>query len=153
MTVRPKGGRARKRAAPPRHKWMRDFLAALAETSNVTAAAEKARITLSHVYKTRRTDRAFAGKWLTALCEGYDNLEMELLHRLRSGATAPDKDRRFDNATALRLLAAHRESAARQRAIRDNEDTDRIVRSINDTLEQMRQRSIESGEYVPDPTR
>lgn len=140
----------KRRTTPKRATWMRDFLAALAETSNVTAAAEKARITLGHVYKTRRTDQAFARKWMSALCEGYDNLELELLHRLRSGATGPEKDRRFDNATAFRLLAAHRDSAARERAIQDNADSERIVRSINEKLELMRQRSIEIGEYVPD---
>ena len=147
MAIRKAGARKRRRT-PNRDTWMRAFLVTLAETSNVTAAAQKAGITPSHVYKTRRTDAGFARKWLSALCEGYDNLELELLHRLRSGAAGADKDRRFDNATALRLLAAHRDSAAREKAMRDNADSKRIVQSINDKLEHMRQRSIEIGEYV-----
>jgi transcriptional antiterminator Rof (Rho-off) len=37
------------------------------------------------VYDTRRNN-AFARKWQAALCEGYDNLEMELLYRLRAAS-------------------------------------------------------------------
>lgn len=153
MASRSTGRRAaarRRRKPPPRSKWMKDFLAALGETSNVTAAAEKARISLAHVYKVRRDEPEFALKWQIALCEGYDNLEMELLHRLRNGGTGQDRDRRFDNAVAFRLLAAHRESAARQRALQDNEDTDRIIASINAKLDRMRERAIAAGEYSED---
>ena len=72
---------------------------------------------------------------------------MELLHRLRTGEVKPASSakrgfRAFDNATAFRLLAAHRESAARQRAIRSNEDAEAIVLSINAKLERMRQRML-----------
>ena len=55
---------------PSRATWMREFLSALAETSNVTASALQARITQSHVYKTRRSDPDFARRWQAALCEG-----------------------------------------------------------------------------------
>ena len=84
---------------------------------------------------------------MAALCEGYDHLEMELLHRLRTGevkpAAAPKRAARaFDNATAFRLLAAHRESAARQRAINYNEDSARILVSINTKLDKMRERKL-----------
>ncbi len=133
---------------PSRATWMRDFLSALAETSNVTAAAAKARITQSHVYKTRRSDRDFARRWQAALCEGYDNLELELLHRLRSGDEPADKTRKFDNSIAFRLLTAHRESAAQHRAVRDNEDADAIIASINAKLDLMRERAIAAGEYT-----
>ena len=48
--------------------------------------------------------------------------------------------RSFDNATALRLLIAHRQSAARQRALRDSEDTEAILAGINARLEAIKQR-------------
>lgn len=82
---------ARKTAPPRRQKprpgknWQAKFLARLGETSNVTAAAEAGRVSLSHVYKQRRTDAQFARAWFDALAEGYDNLEMELLQHLRAG--------------------------------------------------------------------
>ncbi len=72
---------------------------------------------------------------------------MELLHRLRTGEVKPPAgakrgSRGFDNATAFRLLAAHRDSAARQRAVRGNEDAEAIVLGINAKLERMRQRML-----------
>ena len=54
-----------------------------------------------------------------------------------------------DLATALRLLAAHRESAARQRAIRSNEDSEAIIQSINAKLERIRQRRALAGDTTP----
>ena len=82
---------------------------------------------------------------------------MELLRRLRDGeikpaAGAKKGTRTFDNATALRLLAAHRESAARQRAIRSNEDSEAIIQSINAKLETMRQRRASTTEPAPSDT-
>jgi hypothetical protein len=69
---------------PPKN-WQSLFLAALGETSNVTAAAHAAQISPSRAYKARRTDPDFKRRWMAALCEGYDNLEMDLLCWLRTG--------------------------------------------------------------------
>lgn len=137
-------------AAAPRPtyaQWSKAFLSELAATSNVSAAARKARISTTTAYDTRRANPEFNRKWLAALCEGYDHLEMELLHRLRTGEVKPAAGakkgaRAFDNATAFRLLAAHRESAARQRAINHNQDSARILVSINTKLDKMRERKL-----------
>lgn len=135
------GATATRRPAKARisAKWRATFLAALADTSNVTAAAAAAGINPAHAYKIRRAEPAFAREWQAALCEGYDNLEMELLHRLRNGDEKAAADRKFDNATALRLLAVHRESAARERAIRDNTDATAVRASLDAKLEEMRE--------------
>lgn len=142
-------------AAPVSHKanrsrahWIPKFLAALAETSNVTAAAARADVTPAHVYKVRREDPDFARRWQGALCEGYDNLEFELLERLRCGIVSDAAGRKFDNAVALRLLTAHRESVSRERALRDNEDAAAIVASIDAKIDQMRERALAAGEDV-----
>lgn len=151
MTARLIGKRAAARVTypnQPRAQWMRNFLAALAETSNVTVAADRAGVTKAHVYKVRREDPEFARQWQGALCEGYDNLEFELLDRLRNGIVSDGEGRKFDNAVALRLLTAHRESVGRERALRDNEDAARVVASINAKLEAMRQRAMAAGEDV-----
>lgn len=141
----------RRAPASPRRttpaSWSRTFLAALAASCNVAAAARKAGVTTATVYDARRNDAAFARKWQAALCEGYDNLEIELLHRLRSGELKPPSTRKkavrtFDNANALRLLAAHREAAAQQRAIRDNDDAEAILAGLNAKLERMRERAL-----------
>lgn len=127
--------------------WSRPFLAELAATCNVAAAARKAGVPTTTVYDARRNDAAFARKWQAALSEGYDNLELELLHRLRSGELKPPPTRKkavrtFDNANALRLLAAHREAAAQQRAIRDNDDAETVLAGLNTKLERMRERAL-----------
>jgi shikimate kinase len=145
------------KAARPRSLgvWSRAFLSALAESCNVAEAARKAGITTTLAYDTRRNNAAFARKWQAALCEGYDNLEMELLHRLRSGELKPTPARKtalrsFDNANALRLLAAHREAAARQRAIRDNDDAAAVLEGLNTKLERMRERVLAAKKGEPD---
>lgn len=130
---------------PSLPEWGKAFLSELAATSNVRASARKAGIATSTAYETRRTNAEFNREWQRALCEGYDHLEMDLLHRLRTGEVKPAPGtkrgvRSFDNATSFRLLIAHRESAARERAIRDNEDEDAILASIDAKLDRMRQR-------------
>ncbi len=46
----------------------------------------------------------------------------------------------FDNASALRLMAAHRETVARQRALRDNGNEEDILASLDAKLDRMRER-------------
>jgi hypothetical protein len=131
--------------------WAKPFLAELAVTSNVSAAARKAGIASSTAYDARRASAEFNRAWQQALCEGYDHLELELLHRLRSGEVKPAAGARrgvrsYENGTALRLLVAHRASAARQRAVRDNEDTEAILASIDAKLDRMRERRFAVAE-------
>lgn len=120
---------------PERRVWMNPFLAALAETSNVTRAANRAGVSTATAYDLRRRNREFARGWNAALCEGYDNLEMELLGRLRDGeikraAGAKTGVRTFDNATAFRLLTVHRELVSREKAQRANVSAAEIRASI-----------------------
>jgi hypothetical protein len=120
------------------HKhWRVYFLAALAETSNVTAACAASGVCASRAYKVRREDPMFARSWRDALYEGYENLELETLHRLRAG----DPDKRYDIANAIRLLAAHRETIAQERARRDNRDEQAVLDSIDAMIDQMRERA------------
>lgn len=130
----------------PRFKeWSKPFLNELARTSNVTASAKRAGVGTSTVYDARRANPEFNRAWQRALCEGYEYLEMELLHRLRSGEVKPASGakrgvRSFDNGIAFRLLLAHKDSVSRQRAIRDNEDSEAIVQAINAKIEKMKER-------------
>lgn len=134
-------------ASPPQRKWRRIFLAELAATSNVAASARKAQVSTSRAYELRRADPEFYREWREALCEGYDHLEMSLLQRLREGEIKPASGARrgtrvFDNATAFRLLLAHRETAARQRAIHENRNSEAILDTINAKIEKMRERRL-----------
>lgn len=118
-------------------------MTALAESSNIASSARIAKVPKSTIYKLRREDADFRSAWFDALCEGYDNLEMSLLHRLRIGeleGTKTKARRKFDNATAFRLLAAHREAVSQRMALRDDDDEDAILASINAKLDAMRAR-------------
>ena len=134
-----RGGRQR----PPAN-WQKRFLAHLGETSNVSAAAQAARISTSHVYALRRTNPAFARQWFDALAEGYDNLEMELLQHLRSsgeeedGAAKAAPRKKFDAATAFRCLAAHRDNVAREKGRRTLDHEVATIAAINAKIDRLR---------------
>ena len=122
--------------APAMGQWKRVFLASLAETSNVTRSAESANVSTHEVYKLRRVDSEFAKAWQEALYEGYVNLEMEVLGYLRD----PKPDHKMDVANALRLLAAHKETFAKQQAVRANVTAAEVRASIDRKIAAMRER-------------
>lgn len=149
MAKSPKTGSRAQTGAPRFPEWSKLFLAELAATSNVTASAKKAGISTGTAYEARRARPEFNRAWQQALCEGYDHLEMELLHRLRTGEIKPAAGakkgvRNFDNGIAFRLLLAHKDSVMRQRAVRDNLDSEAIIRSINAKFEKIRERRAEA---------
>jgi len=117
-----------------REHWRDVFLDALAETSNVTAAAAAAGATTSLAYRFRRSDPAFAAQWRRALREGYDNLELELLGHLRD----PQPDRKMEVGAAVRLLAAHRATVERERALEEEEDPASVRASIDRFIDAIR---------------
>ncbi|MFM5918205.1 MAG: hypothetical protein ACKOOL_11830 [Novosphingobium sp.] len=130
--------------------WPDIFLNELAETSNVKAAAIAASVSQSCVYKKRRDDPLFARRWFEALSEGYDNLEMELLGRLRSGqledTDADGNKRKFDIGTAFRCLFAHRESVAREKGRKTLADEVATIKSINAKIDALRAKEERAAE-------
>jgi hypothetical protein len=142
------GRRGRTGPAPKRDAAkIERFLEELAETSNVAAAAAVADLPVSKVYRLRRTDPDFARRWYAALSEGYDNLEMEVLLYLRGGGGGEGSDeagkRKFDVATALRCLTAHRDSVAREKGRRTLADEVATIDGINARIDAMRIRAKE----------
>ena len=136
----PAGGEGTEERMLPQY-WRRDFFAQLAETSNIRKACEVAGISPSTVYDLRRRDVNFAQRWNAALCEGYDNLEMEMLHHLRSGEAGAGT-RKYNYAAALRLLLAHRETVQREKAHRVDVSAADIQASIELKVAQMRERVL-----------
>ena len=132
--------------------WQVIFLNELAETSNVKAACSAAAVSQSLVYKTRREDADFAGRWYAALAEGYDNLEMELLSRLREGRLEDvDKEgnrRKFDIGTAFRCLVAHRETVAREKGRATLADEVATMKSINAKIDEIRRREERAAQLA-----
>jgi hypothetical protein len=122
------------------NNWRRLFLDHLAESSNVSASADKAGISASRAYKVRREEAEFARQWLVALAEGYLHLEMEVVRRLREGDAKTGDDGKFDFANAIRLLAAHRDNAAHgASAVRDVSAAE-VRASIDRKIEDIRKR-------------
>jgi len=122
------------------NNWRRLFLDHLAESSNVSASADKAGISASRAYKVRREETEFARQWLVALAEGYLHLEMEVVRRLREGDAKTADDGKFDFANAIRLLAAHRDNVARgPSAVRDVSPAE-VRASIDRKIEDIRKR-------------
>jgi hypothetical protein len=119
---RPQVRRKHKRALRPAE--IRAFLAGLAETCNISLSARETGRSARVFYDLKRRDPAFRAAWMEALREGYDHLEMEMVHRARFG-TPRDvfyrgrktaTTRIFNDGTALRLLHLHRKSVERMRA-------------------------------------
>jgi len=130
--------------------WRSQFLATLAETSNVSAAAREAGVNPSRAYKVRREEAAFRAKWYEALLEGYEHLELETVHRLRMGVEAGKEDRKFDLANALRILMMHRETVARERALRSHGNEESVLATLNAKLDAMRARESEIALLLAD---
>jgi len=120
------------------NNWRTFFLQALAETSNVKLSARRSGIAPARAYKAKREDKGFALRWRAALMEGYDHLEIEVLGHLRS----PQPDYKMDVPSAIRLLAAHRATVERERALLEEEDEQAVRDSIDAFLEGMRQRRL-----------
>ena len=116
---------------PAPRQWQRTFLEALSETSNVSASAKRAHVPPREAYRLRRCDSDFAEAWRAALFEGYANLEMEVLGYLRD----PAPKHRMDVASALRLLAAHKDTIAGERATRANVSAAEVRASIERKVE------------------
>ena len=131
-------------AGPINNNWRRLFLDLLAESSNVTASAQKAGISASRAYKVRREEAEFARQWQAALAEGYLHLEMEVVRRLREGQVKVSDSDKFDFANAIRLLAAHRDTAASSQSKGRDVSAAAVRASIDRTIEGIRRR-IERG--------
>ncbi len=123
----------------PSRDWRRKFLARLAESSNVTQSAAHANVSPSKAYRLRREDLEFARQWDAALREGYSHLEMEVLRRLREGDLYTSENEKYDFANAIRLLNAHRETAARGQAEQRSVSAAEVRAAIDRKVEAIRQ--------------
>lgn len=124
---------------PGRH-WRKRFIETLATTSNVTRAAEVAKVSLTRAYDARRAEPEFARAWQAAIADGYLNLEMEMIRRLREGELMTANGDKFDFANAIRLLGANRGGpAGAANEVRDV-STAEVRASINRKIEDIRRR-------------
>jgi len=126
--------------SPADRHWRSRFMEHLAATSNVSRSAELVGVSPARAYKLRRADPDFARQWAAALAEGYLHLEMEIIRRLRDGDLKAGDGDKFDIANAIRLLAAHRDTAARGQSQVRNVSAAEVRASIDRKIEDIRQR-------------
>ncbi|MCW2382551.1 MULTISPECIES: hypothetical protein [unclassified Sphingobium] len=127
MTQRSIGAPRPRMSRPRRPRWTiqrrRQFLAVLAETSNVSAAAQAASMHRCTAYALKGRDPDFARAWKEALEQGYSDLELHLMRQsiggtmrtetVIDGETKAVKQVRtihsYPLTVAVRLLTAHRQ--------------------------------------------
>lgn len=131
------GGRPLSRA---KSGWRNRFTEHLANCLNVEQAARRAKVSVSRAYRTRRTDSDFARCWQAALNRGYENLEMEILRRLREGDLIGQDGSKYDFTNAIRLLGMHRTNALDAETARHAVSASEIRASIDRKIEDIRTR-------------
>ncbi|HUG46260.1 MAG TPA: hypothetical protein VMK31_07100 [Sphingomicrobium sp.] len=151
-------GGARPRARKPRASdWTKakekNFLTALAETCNVTLAAQSAGMSVSGAYARRRKVAAFRAGWAEAVATAYQRLELVLLDRALNGTEkvvrrrdgSEERMRDYSNQTALALLRMHRDGATEAIEEPAEAEVEDIRERLVEKLERLRQRFEEEG--------
>lgn len=135
---------------PTKRDWtdakQRDFLTALAETCNVSRAAEEAGVSVSSAYRRRRTNAEFRAGWLEAIGTAYQRLELVLLNRAFNGTEklvkrrdgSEERMQEYSNQLGLTLLKMHRDSAIEAAPENAPENIDEIRDKLVHKLERLR---------------
>ena len=124
------------------------FLTTLAETCNVTAAAETAGMSVSGAYQRRKKVAAFRAGWAEAIGVAYQRLELVLLDRALNGTEkvvvrkdgSEERMREYPNAIAMTLLKLHRETAIEADAEPSAAEVEELRQRLFDKLERVRKR-------------
>ncbi|KPP94101.1 hypothetical protein [Erythrobacter sp. HL-111] len=131
------GCKTRRRVHP---RWRERFIAELEQTSCVRLAAERAGVSPARAYRARKTEAEFDRAWGAALAMGYEDLEMEVLRRLRQGDFMTQDGTKYDFAGAIRLLALRRDATARAEPERRDVTPAEIRASIDRKIADIRHR-------------
>ncbi|MBA3667771.1 MAG: hypothetical protein H0W65_08620 [Sphingomonas sp.] len=124
------------------------FLETLAESCNVTLAAESAEVSSTSVYRRRSQDATFRAAWGKAVATAVAALEMMLLKRALHGVERPVDIKnpeagvltRYDDRTALALLRMHRDTAVEADGDVDATEYQEAVERIMARLSRLQER-------------
>jgi hypothetical protein len=115
---------AKAKSQKPTPTWKDAFLSILGKTSNITAAARKAKVSRSRVYQERDSDMDFAAAWDEALESAIDDAESEAWRRAVKGNIKQrhyDKDgnllgttREYSDTLLMFMLKSHRPERYRE---------------------------------------
>jgi len=126
----------------------REFLTVLAETCNVTKAAEAVGMSTRGAYLRRKKNAAFRAAWLEAITTAYQRLELALLDRAFNGTEkviqrhdgSEDRMREYPNQLGLQLLKMHRSTVAEANTEIAPEELDEVRERVLKKLERLKRR-------------
>lgn len=129
------------------------FIAALADSCNVSLAARAVKRSVQNVYAQRARDGEFRAQWDQALSIGYARLEMMMLERALHGTEKVIRlqngeskvMREYSDRVALSLLRMHRENVAAIDQGPDEEEYQEACQRIIDKLDRLREREDGAG--------
>ena len=125
------------------------FVETLAETCNLTRAAEAAGVSTSSARDRRKADAAFRASCADAIASAYQRLELAILERSLDGTEkivirkdgSEERIREYPNAVALTLLRMHRDTAAETMSEPDPVDLEELRERLFNKLQRLRNRA------------
>jgi hypothetical protein len=151
------GEKPQKRKASERN-WTKEkeanFLSVLADTCNVTLAAEETGVSVSGAYKRRKENAAFRAGWLEAISVAYQRLELVLLDRAFNGTEKVVKRRdgseermlEYSNQLGLALLKMHRDTAVEASTEFQPDQIEELKERLFNKLRRLKQRDAREAD-------
>lgn len=156
------GGKKPQMRKPSARSWSkakgREFLAVLAETLNVSEACRQSGLSMTKVYRRRKSDAAFRAGWVEAAGIAYQKLELVLLERAFSGTEkvvtrrdgSQERMREYSNQLGLQLLKLHRETALDAEAEMAPDDFDELRERLVRKLQRLKKRDEDQEAGSPE---
>jgi hypothetical protein len=143
---------------PRPRDWTREkeanFLSVLADTCNVTRAAEETGVSSSSAYRRRKENAAFRAGWLEAMAVAYQRLELVLLDRAFNGTEKLVKRRdgseermlEYSNQLGLTLLKMHRDTAVEASTEFQPDQIEELKERLFSKLRRLKQRDAQKAQ-------
>jgi rRNA maturation protein Rpf1 len=126
----------------------------LADTCNVTRAAEETGVSSSSAYRRRKENAAFRAGWLEAMAVAYQRLELVLLDRAFNGTEKLVKRRdgseermlEYSNQLGLTLLKMHRDTAVEASTEFQPDQIEELKERLFSKLRRLKQREAQKAQ-------
>jgi hypothetical protein len=130
------------------------FFSVLADTCNVTLAAEETGVSTGGAYKRRKENAAFRAGWLEAISVAYQRLELVLLDRAFNGTEKVVKRRdgseermlEYSNQLGLALLKMHRDTAVEASTEFQPDQIEELKERLFNKLRRLKQRDAREAD-------
>ena len=152
------GGTKPQMREPGPRAWTKEkeatFVSVLADTCNVTRAAEEAGVSASSAYRRRKENAAFRASWLEAIGVAYQRLELVLLDRAFNGTEKLVKRRNgsdermieYSNQLGLTLLKMRRDTAVQADTEFQPDQIEELKERLLSKLRRLKQRDAQDND-------